>query len=344
MEELSRRQEDILSIVVREYVATAVPVGSNTIVRRHGLDLSSATVRNELAYLEREGYLSQMHASAGRIPTDKGYRYFVHRLMQESELPPSEQRMISHQFHQAQLDLGQWMKLAAAVLAHTARNASLVTAPQAPQARFKHVEMISLSEVTALLILICQDGTIRQQVVLLPAATADGELAQAANHLNAIVGPANAGEIRSGPVATANLGTLERYVVERIVETLEQIDRRTEREIHRDGLLQVLRQPEFAEVDKFRQVVEVLERRSLLESVIADVLWANGVQVIIGGEGRWDGFGDYSLVLSPYGVRGEANGVVGVLGPTRMPYDRAISAVRYVARLLSNLVEQMYGY
>ena len=344
MGELTQRQEQILSIVAREYIATAVPVGSKTIVRRHGLNLSPATVRNELAYLEREGYLTQTHASAGRIPTDKGYRYFVHRLMQETELSPSEQRMISHQFHQVQLDLEQWMKLAAAVLAQTARSASLVAAPRAPQARFRHVELIWLSNVTALLILICQDGVIRQQVMPLPVPTTEDELTQAANRLNDLLGSANTAEIQSSPINNATLPPLERHVLDRIVELLEQLDRRVERDIHRDGLLQVLRQPEFAEVEKFRQVVEVLERRSLLESIIAEALFANGVQVIIAGEGRWDDFENYSLVLSPYGIRGEANGVVGVLGPVRMPYARAISAVRYVSRLLSNMVERMYGY
>ncbi len=344
MEQLTRRQEEILGIVVREYIALAVPVGSKAIVQRYGLDVSPATVRSEFAFLEREGYLMQTHASAGRMPTDKGYRYFVHRLMRDTELPPSEQRMISHQFHQVQLDLGQWMKLAAAVLAQAASSASLVTAPRAPQTRFRHVELISLSEVTALLILICHDGSIRQQVMPLPAATSEEELTQATNRLNALLGTANTSEIRTGPLAHANLSGLERHVLECIVSQMQQMDRRMESDIHRDGLLQVLRQPEFAEVDKFRQVVELLERRSLLEAIIADVLWANGVQVIIGGEGRWGDMEDYSLVLSPYGVRGEANGVVGVLGPTRMPYGRAISAVRFVARLLSNLVEQMHGY
>jgi heat-inducible transcriptional repressor len=344
IEQLTRRQEEILSIVVREYIAMAVPVGSKTLVHRYRLDVSPATVRAELGFLEREGYLMQTHTSAGRMPTDKGYRYFVHRLMRETELPPSEQRMISHQFHQVQLDLEQWMKLAAAVLAQAASSASLVTAPRARQARFRHVESISLSEVTALLILICQDGSIRQLVLPLAAQTSEEELTQAANRLNTLVDAANAAEIRSGPLATASLSGLERRLLESIAGLLEQMDQRTKGDMHRDGLLQVLRQPEFAEVDKFRQVVEVLERRSLLESIIAEVLWANGVQVIIGGEGRWGDIEDYSLVLAPYGVRGEANGVVGVLGPTRMPYERAISAVRYVARLLSNLVEHMYGY
>lgn len=344
MGELTPRQEEILGIVVREYIASAVPVGSNTIARQYGLGVSPATVRNELSFLEREGYLVQTHTSAGRIPSDKGYRYFVQRLMQDSELPPGEQRMISHQFHQVRLDLEQWMKLAAAVLAQTAHSASLVTAPRAPQARLKHLEMIGLSEVTTLLILVFQDGSIRQQVQVLPSPTSQDELTRISNRLNALIGSANAGELRTGPVSATNLSELERQVVDRVAATLEDLDRRTEREVYRDGLLHVLRQPEFAQVDKFRQVVEVLERRALLESIVAEVLAANGVQVIIGGEGRWEDFENYSLVLSRYGLSGEADGVLGVLGPMRMPYGRAISAVRYVARLMSDLVEEMYGY
>ena len=344
MEGLTRRQEEILGIVVHEYISSAVPVGSNTIVRRHGLSLSPATVRNELAFLEREGYLLQTHTSAGRIPTDKGYRYFVQRLMEESELTRSEQRMISHQFHQVRLDLEQWMRLAAAVLAQTAHNVSLVTAPRAPQARCKHVQMISLSEVTALLILVFHDGSLRQQMMVLSEPVSQEELTRMSNHLNALIGAATAGEIRAGAATKAELSPLERQVLDRVVTSLEQMDQRSKREIYRDGLLQVLRQPEFVEVDKFRQVVEVLERRSLLESILTEVLGANGVQVIIGGEGRWEDMEDYSLVLSRYGLQGEANGVLGVLGPMRMAYGRAISAVRYVARLMSDLVEEMYGY
>jgi len=266
-------------------------------------------------------------------------------VMRATEVPASERRMISHQFYQVRLELAQWIKLAAAVLAQTARSASLVTAPRAAQARFKHVEMIELSETTALLILVFQDGSVRQQMLLLPAPIAQAELSQSSNRLNALLSARNAAEIRAGPASATELSPIERQSVERSLQALEQLDQQGELDIHRDGLLNVLRQPEFAQVDKLRQVVEVLERRNLLlEVILAEVLWANGVQVIIGGEGRWESLEDYSLVLSPYGVRGEAKGVVGVLGPTRMPYDRAIPAVGYVSRLMSNLLENMYGY
>src|SRR3972149_578948 len=129
MADLTDRQEKILAFVVKEYIETAIPVGSETL-RRRGLSVSSATIRNELAELEEAGYLTHPHTSAGRVPTEKGYRYFVESLMEEFELPSVEQRMIRHQFHQVTLDVDQWMRLAAAVLAHASHSTALVTAPQ----------------------------------------------------------------------------------------------------------------------------------------------------------------------------------------------------------------------
>ena len=140
---LSDRQEYILNLVVRRYVETGVPLGSQTLVDYYTLDVSAATVRNELALLDQLGYLTQLHTSAGRIPTEMGYRYFVQWLIGEFELPLHERQMISHQFHQARLELDQWMRLAAAVLAHTSQGASIVTAPRPSTSRYRHLQLIS---------------------------------------------------------------------------------------------------------------------------------------------------------------------------------------------------------
>jgi len=262
-DELTERQRAILGLIVREYVATAQPVPSKTLVEKYNLGVSSATVRNEMAALEQMGYLTHPHTSAG--------------------LPEEEQRLIRHQFHQAHMDLEQWMRLAAAVLAHTAHTASLVTVPQAPQARLKHIELINISEALVLVILVTSAGLVRQQMVPQPHP----------------------------PLP------------------MERIDSRSVGQIYRDGLLHVLRQPEFAEAEAVRQLVEIIEGRTLLEHIIAEVNNTSGVQVIIGGEQPWEAIGDVSLVVSPYGVDGYAAGIMGVLGPQRMPYGRAVSVVRF---------------
>jgi len=341
---LTPRQREILRVLVQEYIDTAVPVGSATIQRIGGLGVSSATIRNELARLEELGYVAQPHTSAGRVPTVKGYRYFVERLMEQVELPLPEQRMIRHQFHQLQLNLDQWMRLTAAVLAHTARSASLVTPPHAVNSRFRHLELISIHDTICLLILVLQDGSIHQEMLGLSQPIAQEELSRASSKLNTLLRNRTVREIResTNPELTGLRGW-EAQVLQRVLELMERADRRAVSEIYRDGLINVLRQPEFGSIEKFRRVVEILEHRRFLEPILTRTLNASGVQIIIGGEGPYEEIYDVSLVLSPYGVRGKASGVLGIVGPTRMPYARAISAVRYVAHLMDNLIAEVYG-
>lgn len=342
MPDLTARRQAILGIVVREYIATATPVGSQTIAQRYGLGVSPATIRNEMAYLEEQGYLTHPYTSAGRVPTVRGYRYFVERLMEEVELPLSEQRMIRHQFHQAGMELEQWMRLSAAVLAHTAQAAALVTAPRPPLCRFKHLELISIRDLLVLLILVLRDGRVRQQMLTAAQPIAQEELSHIANRLNDLLAGLSRHEI---PRAVPPLPALEEQVVEHVVDLMRQVDRQNGYEIYRDGLSHVLQEPEFAEVERMQRVIHMLERGGILESLLSQVaLSRRGVQIVIGGQGRWEELSDYSLVLARYGVVEQAMGVLGVLGPVRMPYERAVSTVRYVADLMSDLIEQLYGY
>jgi len=345
MEELTPRRKEILRILVQEYVATATPVGSSTIARQYGGKVSSATVRNDLSYLDEHGYLTQPHTSAGRIPSDKGYRYFVQQLMREVDLTAQERRMIRHQFHQVQLRQEQWTRLAAAVLAHVSQSASLVTEPHSSSAQFRHVELISISDTRGLLILVLQDGTVRQEIMALSQPISQGELSRTAGYLNDMLHNLSLEQIQGKEIVRKAPGIpleLARDVLERIVAIMRDVDRRLSSEIYQDGLINVLSQPEFADADKSCRIVETLGQRSLFESIIEEILSARGVQVIIGGEGRWSEMADISLVLSRYGVDNEASGVLGVLGPTRMRYARSISAVRYVAQLLTGLVEELH--
>jgi heat-inducible transcriptional repressor len=345
MEELSQRQQDIRGIVVREYIATAKPVGSDTIRQSHSLSVSPATIRNELVALTEMGYLMQPHTSAGRVPTAVGYRYFVEKLMQESELSMSEQLLIRHQFYQVSLDLEQWMKLAAAVLAHVSQSASLIAAPQARQVRFRHVELISISEQTGLMILVLQDSSVHQQVMMFASAISQEELTRTSNKLNAQF--ANCGleqaMAKSAPEPGAELNALESEITRQVVDLMRSHEMKTTRPIYRDGLVHILRQPEFDEIDRARRIVQVLEQNSALEAIFSQAPLVNGVQVIIGSEGKWAEIEGCSMILSGYGLSGQANGVLGVLGPMRMPYGRTISAVRYVADLMSDLVHRLYG-
>ncbi|RIK28712.1 MAG: heat-inducible transcription repressor HrcA [Chloroflexi bacterium] len=274
------------------------------------------------------------------MPTEKGYRYFVETLMDNLELSADEQQMIRHQFHQVTLDVEQWMRLSAAVLAHTSNMAALVTAPSAQHTRFKHVELIAISETVVMMVLVLQAGTVKQQMLYSTDLIEQEELRRVANQLNKkFVGRAaadiqNLARPFSGFVLT---------VAQRIQQIIEQMDHRTSREIYRDGLLDILRQPEFVGVDKMQQLLEVLEQRTMLEELLQSLAPAHGVQVVIGSEGGREELNDYSLVMARYGIEGEASGVVGVIGPMRMQYSRAVSAVRYVSVMLDDLMMRFYS-
>lgn len=344
MEQLDERQCKILAIVVREYIKLARPIGSDTICQCSELGVSPATIRNEFGALTEMGYLAQPHTSAGRVPTAQGYRYFVEQLMEESELPPSEQMLIRHQFHQVTLDPDEWMKLAAAALAHAAQSASLIAAPQARQVFFRHAELISVSEWTGLMVLVLQDRTVHQQMMVFASPVAQEDLSRIADKLNNEFANLGLETVRSKAVqpTAAQADALEAEIIQRVIELMTLHETRASREIYRDGLMNILQQPEFGEIQRAREIVQVLEQNGALESIFSEAELANGIQVIIGGEGKWDEIRDCSVVLSGYGLPGEAKGVLGVLGPMRMPYGRAIPAVRYVAELLSNLVYRLY--
>jgi len=339
MGDLTPRQQLILGLVIREYVSIAQPVGSKTI-QGYGLGVSSATIRNEMAVLEDRGYLTQPHTSAGRVPTDLGYRYFVERLMRESQLPVEEQRTIHHQFHQVGVDLEQWMRLAASVLARTAQSAAVVTSLKTDQCRLRHLELISIQDTLAMLIVVLEGGIVRQQMLSLEEPMNQDMLTQIANRLNDLCVGGTKQKVQS---CFRMVGALEQRILAVVVEILKSVDEQVGLHLYRDGLLNILHQPEFTVPESARNVVHLLEDRTLLEGLLTEMLEVGGVQVIIGGEGRWNELSECSLVVSPYGVSGEATGALGVMGPMRMPYSRAISTVRYVAGLLSDLFRDLYG-
>ncbi|MFQ5945114.1 MAG: heat-inducible transcriptional repressor HrcA [Anaerolineae bacterium] len=338
---LTDRKERILAFVVRDHIATAAPVGSLVLAGRPGLEVSSATIRKELARLEGEGYLSQPHTSAGRVPTEKGYRYFVRNLMEERDLTPAERRTIRHQFHQSPLDLTEWLRLAAAILAENVRSAALVTAPTSRETRFKHLELARLQEGGVLLVLVSRDGAIRQEILTeLPPASQRG-LDRLAADLNARFEGMTASQIEA---LLESLEPRQADVGSRVARLMEGPQQIPEGELFHDGLEHMLDAPEFAEAERIQEMLALLEGPGALTTVLAQApLGPAGVQILIAGEGRWQAVRHFGIVVSRYGSADRATGLVGVLGPLRMPYERSVSAVRYVSDVMSDLFSVWYG-
>jgi heat-inducible transcriptional repressor len=337
---LSERQKHVLKIIIKEHSSTGQPVGSKTLVEQYNLGISPATVRNEMAVLEKDGYLAQPHTSAGRVPTEKGYRYFVRELMGEIELPTQEQLMIRHQFHQARLELDQWMRLSAAVLAHSTRSASWVTSPKISTCKIKHVELISIHDYVVLLILVLQGGTIKQQILNLDIAYSQEDLHSISRRLTDLWVDADVTEVLA---YQSTLIGLAWDVATVVIDTMQRINARQSSDVYHDGLLNILTDGETNHNDALQQVVRAIEERNVVDQLVGQAIEAGGVQVIIGGEGKWDDLSQVSIVLSSYGIDNGVTGALGVIGPIRMRYARAVSIVRYMSRLMSDLMTDLYG-
>lgn len=343
---LDRRAESILRAVIDEYVLSATPVGSAALVERYHLEVSSATVRNILADLEDAGLLTHPHTSAGRIPTDAGYRFFVESISDTVTLPPVEQLMIRHQFGQVQHASEQWFRLAATILAAANRTAAIATPAKPRMAHVRRIDLVSISDRLASLIIVFREGALRQVLVNLTEPAEQEDLTRAAVILDGLMAGRTAADAERALQridATGPIGMLVRHVGERVLAAVRDYDSTTIEEVFSDGLLHVMEAPEFDRSDKLRRIFAALENRSYLGELFDSIAGSGRVQVFIGAENAPDEMRDVSLVLASYGEPGTAVGVVGVLGPTRMAYPQAIGTVRFVSGLMNELVAHIHA-
>ncbi len=334
---LTSRAETILKSIVRQYIVKAVPVPSQSICG-YELRVSPATVRNEMVRLENDGYIIRPHPSAGSIPSDKGYRYYVESLT-EGSLPQDEQRLIDHLFHQVEQEQEAWPRLTATLIARLAQNMAVVTRPKTQDCRFRHLELVTLQESLVLVILVLNGARVKQQLIVFDPPLSSSSLTSMANKLS---------EAYSGLTSAQILAKGKRFasVEQQLTDYLVKMMRAEEREYEEpylEGLHFTLNQPEFATADRLLELMDLVEQRGLLRAILPEE-WATGkVQVVIGKENKSDAIHNCSVVISRYGLEEEAAGIIGVIGPTRMAYERAITTINYLASVLSRLVAKLYG-
>ena len=340
---MTERQERILKVLVEDYVGSGRPIGSATVLERSGLNVSSATIRNELALLEENGFTLQMHISGGRIPTTQGYRYYIEYLLPASLVSDEDQVTIRHQFHQAHTEVEEWLKLAAAVMAHRAHNVAVITSPSVEEVRFKHVELVEAQTHTVLTVVVFNDGSVRQEMMATEAMVSQDELRKHADALNQLFDGATS--TRALEARSVGLAEPDRSYAETVVRLVSRAQE-GRRQIYHQGLGEMLARPEFAAGahpnlaagDRLRRVVDFLQQGLAMEDLLSLVAMENGVQVVIGGESPLVQLEDYAMVVGRYGLSSEGSGVLGLLGPTRMDYGGAISLVRYMTELMTDLV------
>ena len=342
---LDPRSAAILRAIIEEYVATAQPVASQALVVKYGLDVSSATVRNVMAELERAGFLRSPHTSAGRVPTDAGYRLYVESISDAVVLAPVEQLMIRHQFGQVEFASEQWFRLAASTLAGATHSAGIATPAKPDAARLRRLDLVETGDRLASLILVLAEGAVRQLLVQLDDGTDQAALDGIARRLNERLAGLAAEDmtavIRALPLDD-ELDRMAARIAERVARAMHDFDATAVDDVFSEGLLNVMAAPEFAQTEKVRRVFALLEDRVYFGDLVHEVTASGGVRIYIGAENRPIEMHDVALVLAPYGRHGQASGVVGVLGPTRMAYPHAISTVRYVSALMNELVDHLY--
>jgi heat-inducible transcriptional repressor len=333
---LDDRKAAILRAVVEEYIDTAQPVGSSHVSRAPGVQVSSATVRNDMAALEQEGYLRQPHTSAGRIPTEKGYRFFVDALGQPPALRGADAQHVRTFFEKAHGELEQMLHDTSRLLGDLTSYAGVVISPMGSDATVRSVQVVGLSASTALLVVVLSNGTVEKHTLdladggpALAAGVGEERLAAATSHLSAVLAGASR---RNLPAATAT-GDQGTDALCSLAVTSLQGDRGADPDhVFVGGTAQIARA--FDAIETVREVLGILEQQYVVVTLLRDVL-DRGLQVAIGTETGMAPLAECALIVAPYQAEGEPAGSIGVLGPARMDYPQAMAAVAVVSRRLS---------
>lgn len=334
MVELPERRGTILKIVVAEYIASANPVASEVIARGHTLGISPATTRHEMARLEEEGYITRPHTSAGGIPSDKGYRYYVERLVNESKLEVEDQLAIRRFFHGGEQEPEAWARLAVTLLTQKLESIAIATLPRASMCHFRHLDLVALHDLLVLLVLVLQEGKIKKQLFTPAEAASQDEMTACANRMNAAYQGMSHRQIELQEI---ELSATDNQVVGVVMQIMDAEDRHKFEQFYLDGWRHLVGHTELMKGKRMLNLVEALEERSILLSLLRSLGGETGIKVTIGNENDEEALRDCSVIMSNYGVD-ETRGAIGVIGPTRMPYSKAIPIVDCVSAVMSDLV------
>ncbi|MFA5629534.1 MAG: heat-inducible transcriptional repressor HrcA [Dehalococcoidales bacterium] len=336
---MDNRTAAILRSITRQYISRAMPVSSASVVTDCGLNVSSATIRNEMVTLEDAGYIIRPHHAAGSIPSDKGYRFYVENLSYV-DLPLEEQRLISHMFHQVEESIEQWLALAVTLLAQQVQNIAVMTTPKPPSCRFRHMELVSLQDHLALAVLVLRGAVVRQQLINFEQPVTHEKLRNMADEAVKKYAGLSALQIAKKRIG---LSPDELKVTDCIIKLMQTEDERSNDDSYIDGLYYLMNQPEFNTGSRISNLIGLVEQRKLMEAMLENQPNERGVQVIIGKENRAESIQNFSVVLSRYGIPDEATGTIGVVGPTRMHYGRTIAVINFMSSMMSKLISDLYG-
>jgi heat-inducible transcriptional repressor len=337
---LSTRKKHILQAVVTDYIKSAQPVGSRTVARRYKMGLCPATIRNEMADLEESGYLVQPHTSAGRIPSQKGYRYYVDQLMETSDLEEEEKAEIRQVFQYKKLqEIEEIIHHTSRLLSLLTNYTSLILGPQLKKSAFKKLQIMPLDNQRGLLVLVTDTGFVKNNVINLPQTLSSNELNRIVSYLNRRLEGLTIDKITSRLISELRRDLYHHVkFLEETFTLLEDSLAEDERRVFLGGTTNILNQPEFGDIGKVKSLLSLFEQHSLLATLLArPVAGVEGITIKIGRENILEEVQECSLVLASYCLGKEVVGTVGILGPTRMDYAKTVAVVQQVVNQLGRL-------
>lgn len=339
--QLTERSQKILEAIIEDYIATAQPVGSKALARNLGIKLSPASVRNVMAELEELGYLASPHTSAGRIPTEKGYRFYVDSLLRLSDLDNLQKDQIDFKYRQQGLQMADMLREASRTLSNACQYTGLVMVPRLKTTIFRHIEFVKLSPRQVLAVFVTQSGLVQNKLIEVKEDFHPRDLEKISNYLNKAMTGLSIQEVRARIIEEMNREkALFDHLLRRafVLSQAALVDEATG-DVIIEGTSHFLEQPEFADLPRMKRIVQAFEQKSILVDLLDRGLQAKGVQVMIGSETECSALADCSLITAAYSGKRGTLGTLGVIGPHRMPYSTIIPIVDYTANLISRLLD-----
>ena len=337
--ELSPRSRKILEAIVEDYIATAEPVGSKAVTRRHALTLSSSTVRNVMANLEELGLLTSPHTSAGRIPTEKAYRFYVDSLVELREITRAEKKLILKRCRQSGAGLTDILRETSRTLSSLSNYMGIVIAPSFNSNVFRHIEFIHLGIRKVLAVLVSHEGAVQNRLIETDEELSPSDLVKMGNYLNELMRGLTIQEVRRKILEEMNKEKVlyDNLLIQALNISKQAISMEHD-EIYLDGQTKIFDQPEFSNIEKMRTIFQAFEEKGRLLQLLGRCMNADGVHIYIGSEAPVGQISGVSLIASRFTAGNNTIGMIGVVGPTRMGYSSVIPMVDYTARLVSRLL------
>ena len=340
---LTDRDREVLEAIITDYIQTAEPVGSRTVSKKSEIALSPATIRNVMADLEEMGFLTQPHTSAGRVPTDRAFRFYVDSILEVRKLTLVDRDRIEMGFQDEGMDKNEIMKRASSLLSLLSRQTGVILSPRFGSNIFKHIEFIKLREKTILVIIVCKSGEVQNKLIEYDEHMSQDELDKYSRYLTEIMGGLNLVEAKRKILDEMKK---EKVLFDKLMYRALQLSQKALEDegggdLYIEGKTNILQSPEFADLEKMRTLLQAFEEKTKIVKLLDKALLAEGMQIFIGAENEFNEMKDCSVIAAPYSRENFTLGTLGIIGPTRMDYPGIIPIVDYTARIVGKILENI---